>query len=181
MENSEQAVADEQKENKEETKNEEQKEEYVEKNNAIEQSNQEEEKKQNEIINENLEQKEDNKEEDKKEIIQEKLKEFPMMKSLKFGKKSKDKENKENTEKIDDENEYVKNLGECKSMDKIHNNKCITENNNRNELNDNHKKLSNNITIDLPILNNNKNPTLSTEIDINNEKMYKKRVIYECN
>ena len=70
--------------------------------------------------------------------------------------------------------EYVKNLGECKSMDKIHNNKCITENNNRNELNDNHKKLSNNITIDLPILNNNKNPTLSTEIDINNEKMYKK-------
>ena len=36
---------------------------------------------------------------DYNEYYQEKLKEFPMMKSLKFGKKSKDKENKENTEK----------------------------------------------------------------------------------
>ena len=35
---------------------------------------------------------------DYNEYYQEKLKEFPMMKSLKFGKKSKDKESKENTE-----------------------------------------------------------------------------------
>ena len=68
MENGEQAVTDEQKENKEDIKNEEQIKENVQENNVIEQTNQEEENKQNEIINENLEQK-DNKKEEKDNII----------------------------------------------------------------------------------------------------------------
>ena len=118
MENSEQAVADEQKENKEETKNEEQKEEYVEKNNAIEQSNQEEEKKQNEIINENLEQKEDNKEEDKKEIIQEKKDEGTIVK---------EEENKNIEEKAEKE----ENNGDIKNPEQIK-----QENNEENALNE---------------------------------------------
>ena len=62
--------------------------------------------------------------------------------------------------------EYIKNLGPCKSMDKLYNNnKCMTEENNQNiQKNNLHKyKLKNNITIDLPNFNNKRYSTLNTQ------------------
>ena len=68
--------------------------------------------------------------------------------------------------------EYIKNLGPCKSMDKIYNNnKCRTEENNLYIKNENpHNKLKNNISIDFPNFNNKKYSTLNTQQNNNNEK-----------
>ena len=74
--------------------------------------------------------------------------------------------------------EYIKNLGACKSMDKIiNNNICLTEINQLPDINNNNnnpKKLTNNISIDNSNLNNNKYSTLNTETEINNININRK-------
>ena len=76
--------------------------------------------------------------------------------------------------------EYIKNLGQSKaskSMDKIFNNKYLTEGNEVNNYNKNfvnNKKLKNNITLDYSALNNKEYYTLNTEQNkINENNRYK--------
>ena len=75
--------------------------------------------------------------------------------------------------------EYIKNLGESKatkSMDKIFNNRYMTESNQRNNFNKdlvNNKKLRNNVTIDYSDLANKRYSTINTEQNkINENKRY---------
>ena len=76
--------------------------------------------------------------------------------------------------------EYIKNLGQSKaskSMDKIFNNKYLTEGNEVNSYNKNfanNKKLRNNVTLDFSVLNNKEYYTLNTEQNkINENNRYK--------
>ena len=76
--------------------------------------------------------------------------------------------------------EYIKNLGQSKaskSMDKIFNNKYLTEGNEVNSYNTNfvnNKKLRNNVTLDFSVLNNKEYYTLNTEQNkINENNRYK--------